>query len=216
MLKPTPFFILLVCFILLPVSCLAAAGPLSGRIIVLDPGHGGTEDGAVANGVREADVNLAVGLKLRDRLAAAGAAVVMTRTADRSVASPGSALPAELQARVDLSRAADADIFISIHANSHFKPETAGVITFYPPERPTELARAIQEGLVGQTGAVDKKIRPANFYVLRNSEIPAVLVETGFLTNQEEARKLADCAYQEAIAEGICQGVVRYFSSRER
>ena len=211
----TKIFAFLFCFILITASCLAAPGPLIGKIIVLDPGHGGIrDDGAVHNGVREADVNLSVGLKLRDRLVAAGAKVVMTRTADTCVAPVGSDVPIDLQARVDVARTADADVFISIHSNSHPKPETAGIITFYPPERPTDFAQAIQEGLVYETGAVDKKIRPANFYVLRNNEIPAVLVEMGFLTNKAEALKLADCTYQDAIADGIYKGVVRYFLSR--
>lgn len=215
--KSTTVFSLVLFLLFFSIPCLAASepGPLDGKIIVLDPGHGGPgDDGAVHNGVREADVNLAVGLKLRDRLVAAGAKVIMTRTTDACVAQPGSDVPVDLQARVDKASVNDADIFISIHSNSHPKPETAGIITFYPPERPTNFAQAIQEGLIYETGAVDKKIRPANFYVLRNNEVPAVLIEMGFLTNKAEALKLADCQYQDTLADGIYKGIVRYFVSR--
>ncbi|MDR3591820.1 MAG: N-acetylmuramoyl-L-alanine amidase, partial [Negativicutes bacterium] len=196
------------------VCAAAGQGLLAGKVIVLDPGHGGNNDGAVHFGVREADVNLAVGLKLRDKLASFGATVVMTRTDDSSVASPGAGAAGELQARVDVAAAHDADIFVSIHANAHPNPETAGAISFYPAGRPNELARAIQTGLAGEVGMVDKGVRPANCYVLRNSDVPAALIETGFLTNQTEAARLADAKYQNQIAEGICKGLLGYFLSR--
>lgn len=194
--------------------CAAAPGPLTGRIIVLDPGHGGTEDGAVANGVREADVNLAVGLKVRDRLIADGAAVIITRSSDRNVLAPDSPLAEELQARVDMTKAADADIFVSLHANSCPNPETAGIIGFYQTGRPDDLARAIQLAAVKETGAVDKGVRPANFHVLRENEVPAALIEMGFLTNPAEAARLADDGYQTRLADGISKGVVAYFQRK--
>lgn len=194
---------------------LAAPGPLTGRIIVLDPGHGGDQAGANYFGIREADVNLAIALKVQAKLANAGATVVMTRATDILLAPPGTDPARELQARVDVARTADADIFVSIHANAHpTKPETAGAITFYASGRPTGLAAAIQEALTLETGAVDKGVRPANFYVLRNSDIPAVLVETGFLSNRDEAARLADDGYQNDVANGICKGIMRYFLSR--
>lgn len=194
--------------------CFAAPGPLSGKIIVLDPGHGGDNDGAVHFGVREADVNLAVALKLRDKLTGAGAKVIMTRSSDCSVAPPGSGAAGELQARCDVAPAYDADIFVSLHSNAHPKPETNGAISFYPAGRPNDLAKAIQTGLVGEVGMVNKGVRPANFYVLRNSDIPAALIEMGFLTNQAEAARLADEGYQNQLAEGIFKGLVAYFLSR--
>lgn len=196
------------------VPAAAAPAPLIGRTVVLDPGHGGAQAGAFYFGIREADINLAVGLKLRDKLAAAGATVVMTRAADQLAAPPRPSPAAELQVRVDIAKAADADIFVSLHANAHDKPETHGAITFYYPGRPTDLARAIQEALVLETGAVNKGVRPANFYVLRHSDIPAVLVEVGFMTNQAECARLADPVYQDEAASGIFKGIIRYFLAR--
>ena len=194
--------------------CAAAPGPLTGRIIGLDTGHCVTEDGAVANGVREADVNLAVGLKVRDRLIADGAAVIITRSSDRNVLAPDSPLAEELQARVDMTKAALADIFVSLHANSCPNPDTAGIICFYQTGRPDDLARAIQLAAVKETGAVDKGVRPANFHVLRENEVPAALIEMGFLTNPAEAARLADDGYQTRLADGISKGVVAYFQRK--
>jgi N-acetylmuramoyl-L-alanine amidase len=214
--KPGPTAILLFMLILLcSLPATAQPGPLTGKIVALDPGHGGDQAGAFHHGVREADVNLAIGLELKSRLTAAGATVVMTRATNELAAPPGVTPAAELQARVDIAKAADADIFVSLHANAHpTKPETAGAITFYAPGRPNDLAATVLEALVLETGAVNKGVRPANFYVLRNSDIPAVLVEVGFLTNREEAARLADSAYQQEIAAGICKGIMRYFLAR--
>lgn len=219
-------FLVIICLLAIPAAAqaplsgkapvaapgpVAPPGPLAGKTVVLDPGHGGAQAGAFYYGVREADVNLAIALKLRDKLAAAGARVVMTRATDQLAAPPRIAIAAELQARVDIAKAVDADIFVSVHSNAHDKEETNGAITFYAPGRPTDLARAIQEGLILETGAVNKGVRPANFYVLRNSDIPAVLVEVGFMSNRTECSRLADPAYQEEAASGIFKGIVRYF-----
>ena len=205
------FSVLFFLLVFAAASCVAAPGPLTGKIIALDPGHGG-HPGAVANGVREADVNLAVALKLRDKLTAMGAAVVMTRTADQPATGCNSF--DDLQFRVALAQNTNADVFVSLHSNSYHKAETAGAMTFYQSGRPTDLARAIQSGLVGEVGVVDKGVRPANFYVLRNSDIPAALVEMGFLTNQAEAARLANDSYQNELAEGVLKGLLSYFLSR--
>ncbi|HWQ62530.1 MAG TPA: N-acetylmuramoyl-L-alanine amidase, partial [Negativicutes bacterium] len=139
---------------------------------------------------------------------------VMTRATDRLLAAPGVKTADELRARVDVAGAANADIFVSIHANAHpTKPETAGAITFRYPGCSYDLAATVQEALVEETGAVDKGVRNANFYVLRHSAIPAVLVETGFLSNRAEAARLADKGYQNDVANGLFKGIVRYFLS---
>lgn len=213
--KSTPLVTLLFLFLVLFLpSAAAQSSLLAGRTIVLDPGHGGEQAGACYFGVREADVNLAIALKLKARLTAAGATVVMTRATDTLLACPGDDPDDDLQARVDIARATGANIFVSIHANAHpTKPETAGAITFRAPGSATALAATVQEALVEETGAVDKGVRTASFYVLRNSDMPAVLVEVGFLSNRDEAAKLASAAYQEEAAYGLYKGIVRYFLS---
>ncbi len=185
--------------------CTAAPNLLASKFIVIDPGHGGKDSGAIANGVREANVNLAVGLKIRDKLLATGATVILTRSSDESLA---------LKARVDIAKAADGDIFVSIHANTFSNPETAGAISFYQSGRPNNLAAAIQEALVKESGVINKGVRPENFYVMRENYITASLIEIGFLTNAPEALRLNDDAYQSKVAEGISKGIINYLQSR--
>lgn len=190
------------------------SGLLRGKVIVVDPGHGGSNPGAVANGTHEADNNLAVALKLRDRLARAGAKVIMTRAADTTVAPPGSPLGEELQARLDVAKANGADIFVSIHSNSNPDESIAGAMTFYPSGKSNALALDVQNAVVRQTQAVDKGTSPATFYVLRNAAMPSILIEMGFVSNPSEAVRLQDDAYRNRLAQGIFDGLVSYFSKK--
>ena len=188
-------------------------GVLRGKVIAVDPGHGGANPGAVGQGgTRESDNNLAVATKLRDKLVQAGAKVVMTRNSDQTVAPEGSLLGEELQARLDIAQANHADIFVSIHSNSNPDPSIAGAMTFYPSGASNALAQEVQSGIIRQTSAVDKGTEPATFYVLRNSPIPSILVEMGFVTNASEAARLQDDSYRNKIAQGTFDGIVRYLS----
>ena len=188
-------------------------GILRGKVIVVDPGHGGHNPGAVANGVQEADINLGVSLLLRDKLQKEGATVIMTRQTDQSVASKSSTLGQELQARVDIAEKNRADLFISVHSNSNPQKNIAGAMTFYPQNRSSKLALEVQNALIDQTGAVDKGVEPATFYVLRKTSMPSILVETGFVTNAKEAGNLSNKNYQNKIAQGIFNGIVRYLQN---
>ncbi len=190
------------------------AGVLRGKVIVLDPGHGGSNPGAVANNTRESDNNLAVGLKLRDKLVQAGAKVIMTRDTDRTVAAEGSTLGQELQARVDLAKANQADIFVSLHSNENSDTGIAGAMTFYPEGKSSNLATTVQSALVKETGAVDKGVSTANYLVLRNASMPSILVEMGFVSNQQEAARLQNNAYRNQIAQGVFGGIVNYFNNK--
>lgn len=189
------------------------SGVLRGKVIVVDPGHGGSNPGAVANSTRESDNNLAVSHKLRDRLRRAGAQVIMTRDSDRTVAAAGSTLGQELQARVDIAQANHADIFVSIHSNSNPDPTIAGAMTFYPSGKSSALALEVQSALIRETSAVNKGTQPATFYVLRNTSMPSILVEMGFVSNAAEAAKLQSDAYRDRIAQGVFAGIVKYFQA---
>lgn len=193
---------------------LADNGGLRGKVIVVDPGHGGNNPGAVANGVHEADINLGVGLKLRDRLRQAGATVIMTRDTDRNVAPGASSLGEELQARIDMIESNHADIFVSVHSNENPDPSIAGAMTFYPSGKSSALAREVQSALVRETSAVDKGTEPATFYVLRNATVPAILVEMGFVSNAGEAAKLNSDAYCNKVAQGVFNGIAKYFQNK--
>ncbi|MEG6585492.1 N-acetylmuramoyl-L-alanine amidase family protein [Dendrosporobacter sp. 1207_IL3150] len=185
---------------------------IRGKVIVVDPGHGGSNPGAVANNTRETDNNLSVSLKLRDKLVQAGAKVIMTRETDKTVAAAGSTLGQELQARVDLAQANNADIFVSIHSNSNPNPDIAGAMTFYHSGKSPKLATEVQSAIIKETKAIDKGTAPETFYVLRNTTMPGILVEMGFVTNSQEAAKLSSDSYRNSIAQGIFNGIVKYFN----
>jgi len=189
-----------------------SSGTLKGKVIVVDPGHGGSNPGATANNTRESDNNLAVSLKLRDKLVQAGAKVIMTRDTDRTVAPEGSSLGAELEARVTMAESNHADLFISIHSNENPDTAIAGAMTFYPNGKSSTLASAVENALITETSAVNKGTSSATFYVLRNTSMPSILVEMGFVSNREEAALLNSDSYRTKIAQGILNGIVKYFN----
>ncbi|SRR5579884_360547 len=205
---------------------MAPAGPLSGRTIVVDPGHGGRDPGAMANGIREKDVNLAMGLGLKPMLESRGAKVILTRASDVAL---GPNEDADLQARVAAAQQAHASAFVSIHANAMpGNAGYAGATTYYGPTcgfrsgasqspvdvgRSYSLGRRIQAKLVQATGEADHGTQPQTFWVLGDPGIPAVLVETAFVTNKDEAAKLADPGYQAQIDNAIADGVADFFAS---
>lgn len=188
-----------------------ASGALRGKTIVVDPGHGGSNPGAVANGVQEDDINLAVSLKLREQLQKAGANVIMTRQADNMVAPAGSSNGQDLAARVEIAEANQADLFIAIHANDNEDSQIAGAMTFFPSGKSDELATAVQSEVVSVTNAIDKGTSPATFYVLRQTSMPSILIEMGFVSNPAEAARLNSDDYQNQLSLGIFNGIVRYF-----
>ena len=203
-----------------------AAGSLAGQTIVVDPGHGGIDSGAVANGVQEKTVTLAIGLDLSRYLRGQGARVVLTRTADVTV-GPGDQR-AGLETRTALANRVGASAYVSVHANSLNDPSYRGVMTFYG--RPSgyanavrrsaslvsesrALAQDVQQGVIAQTGAVNRGVDAADYFVLGNAAMPSILIETGFLTNAAEARQLASPGYEQAAAAGIANGIAQFFSN---
>lgn len=196
-----------------PAPVLTTSGILKGKIIVVDPGHGGSNPGATANNTRESDNNLAVSLKLRDKLQEAGAKVIMTRETDRTVAPEGSSLGDELEARVHLAETNHADLFISVHSNENPDTNIAGAMTFYPSGKSAALASAVEVSLISATNAINKGTSPATFYVLRNASMPSTLVEMGFVSNYTEAALLNSDAYRTKIAQGISNGIINYFTN---
>lgn len=189
------------------------SGNLKGKTIVVDPGHGGSNPGAMANNTRESDNNLAVSLKLRDKLVQAGANVIMTRDTDRTVAPEGSSLGEELAARVNLAENNHADIFVSIHSNENPDANIAGAMTFYPSGKSATLASTIETSLIQTTNATNKGTSAATFYVLRNAAMPSTLVEMGFVSNKDEAAQLNSDTYRAKMAQGIFNGILKYFNS---
>lgn len=218
-------------FFLLPLNSLEAAKAIPNPIkIVIDPGHGGKDPGAIGvNGIYEKDVTLDIALRLRDLLAADGYSVVMTRDTDRLLYeyTNTEGRRKDLQARVDVATREKADLFISIHCNS-FAPNHKGTLVLYydssnkDPHYPASpymdlwskenkrLAQTILNSVTSLVGTAPLGARPSNVYVVRNGTVPSVLVETAFLSNAEEAEKLANPEFRQLIAESIWQGIKNY------
>ena len=190
---------------------------VTGHTIVLDPGHGGSDSGAVGpNGTQEKDVTLAIAQKVRDILTASGARVVMTRTDDHDVYGPDATDRQELQARVNIGAyTPDMQLFLSIHANSFSSPSAHGTETFYYPRstRDAHLAQALQDSMIAVNGLADRGISEANFYVIKHSTVPSALVELAFISNYREEQLLASADFQNKMALAICQGLGNFFKN---
>ncbi len=186
------------------VEELPAQPPRGGHVVAIDPGHGGKDPGAIgATGLVEKDVTLDVGLRLRDALRRQSVRTVMTREADVFV---------DLQDRVPIALRAGATVFVSVHANSTTRGVIRGVETYYLKPNSVLLATWIQEELGRSLGIPDRGIRTANFKVLRDSPVPAVLVEVGYLSNLEDEALLRTAAFRQRAAEAVARGVVRFVS----
>lgn len=181
--------------------------PNSRQVVVLDPGHGGPDPGAVGiGGLRETDIVLDVSRRTRAILERSGVRVVTTRDAEFDLG---------LQPRVDIAQRANATVFVSIHANaiSLSRPDVNGIETYYH-QTGLELARVIHRNLVQATGAPDRRVRQARFYVIRRTTMPSVLLELGFVTGRDDARRLASSEYRQTLAEAIARGIMEYLGGR--
>ncbi|MBM7855452.1 N-acetylmuramoyl-L-alanine amidase [Desulfohalotomaculum tongense] len=191
---------------------------VEGKLIFIDPGHGGTEPGTLgySRSIYEKDINLDIALRLAAILKQQGARVEMSRVNDATVG---------LYQRTEMANKINADIFISIHSNANSNPEIRGTsVYFYAPSHRAELheqladrrrlARDIQTELVQQLKIPDKGVRQDNLAVLRTSAMPSVLVETAYLSNPEEERMLQDSSFRQKAAEAIARGINAYFAGR--
>jgi N-acetylmuramoyl-L-alanine amidase len=197
--------------------------PLSGRIIVLDPGHGGPDGGAVGGDVLEKEIALKVAAKLRDYLQQQGALVLMTREMDSDLADKDTRgysrrKVEDLRRRVALINESEADLFISIHLNAIPSPRWRGAQTFYygsliENERIAKFIQAELRRNLENTNRVAKIIDTV--YLLKYAKKPGALVEVGFLSNPEERELLASSHYQTKLAASIYKGILRYFSNEK-
>ena len=206
----------------------AYLGARGARTVVIDAGHGGKDPGTSSRtGYLEKDLVLDVALRTRAHLAAAGIRVILTRDGDRFW---------ELEDRPYLAARGGGDVFVSLHLNAAASRTVQGVETFvtaaenHPPTAGAGIGKfpavpnnqfnhsnhvlgnQLQRALVGITRAEDRGLKHARFVVLRNSAMPAALVECGFLSNAQEAQKLATPSYRESVALGVAQGILNYFA----
>ena len=189
--------------------------------VVIDPGHGGRDGGAVGeDGTLEKELNLAVALKLKAVLESADIRVIMTRETDIELASPDSSHKKadDLKARLQLARDQQNAIFISIHMNKFPVEKYRGLQVYYSENNPESLTLAqtvqdtVQDSLQNTS---DRKVKPAgdSIYLMKNLEIPAILVECGFLSNEAERELLKDEDYQKKLALCLAAALLTYISS---
>lgn len=187
----------------LAVNAALPTVPQGQVVVVIDPGHGGADVGAVGIGnLYEANVVLAISQQVGALLQQQGISVLFTRTSDLEI---------DLEPRVQMAERANATVFVSIHANSMGmdRPDVNGTETYYYSSG-AGLAEAIQNSIVSSLDVNDRGVRQARFYVLRHTSMPAVLVETGYVTGSEDAPRLADASFQSQMARAIAQGVLQY------
>lgn len=175
--------------------------------VCIDPGHGGSDPGAV-NGERyEKKATLAIAKKVGTMLTEKGYLVRFTRNSDKYLS---------LAKRCEIANNFDADCFVSIHLNAAENKKAQGFETWrYQTVGNTtkSLAANVQKELIGATGAVDRGVKQTTaFYVLKKTKAPAILVECGFISNDEECKKLFSSSYQNKVANGIVKGIVKTFS----
>lgn len=229
-------FAMLACALLLSAVTPAAAVRPARLRVCIDPGHGGSYSGAVSGGVAEERISLAIAKKLASILRSRGVEVVMTRTGDSKVyrggdirtwrwiesegryryavfsaPTPTDRLRRDLQARADVARRQGADLYVSIHCNAG-SSSARGIEVWHSANDPLgrRYASDVLAGMLGATGAKNRGVKTANFYVTRWSNQPAVLVECGFLSNPAERARLASSSYQTRLARGIANGIDRF------
>lgn len=199
--------------------------PLGGITIVLDAGHGGIDGGASNGEIVEKDITLAITQKLARQLKRLGAEVIMTRTTDGDVISEHK--PSETFAslrerkkqdiflRQSIVASTQPDLFITVHANAIPDSKWRGAQVFYHKtghEESQYLAKAVMESLKGELGNTNREaLAIEQIYLLKKTDVPAILVETGFLSNPEERDLLVNKKYQDKIATAIAQGIEDYF-----
>ena len=177
--------------------------------VVIDPGHGGFDPGAVGkNGVKEKDVALAIALYLKDMLSPI-VNVFLTRNKDCAL---GENVSSDLTARANYSNGIKADCFVSIHCNSSTNNAAKGAETYYieGSVNGNRLANLIQKRLITDVKLQNRGIKTSNFAVLRQTDMPACLVEIAFLSNKEEEQLLSDISFQKKAALSIAKGIAKY------
>lgn len=200
-----------------PRSQSSAAPGIDGKRIVLDPGHGGSDTGAIGpTGVTEKSIALRIAKRLKVLLEAEGAEVILTRTEDTEV-SPKKAQATdveELQARCDIANQNSADIFLSIHLDAFSGPEAHGTTGYYYEMGSADsrrLADCIKRGVLRRLGTFDRGTKPCAFYVCRHTDMPATLLETAFVSNPREEQMMNSEEGVENAAQGIAAGIAEYF-----
>ncbi|MBP1764299.1 MAG: amiC 1 [Firmicutes bacterium] len=192
---------------------------LEDKVIVLDPGHGGSDPGAIGlGGTYEKTITLAVAGKVKKLLEKAGAEVIMTRQDDCDVAWRNATDVAELSARTSVANNKKADIFISIHTNAFTNRTVGGAAVYYSAKSMYDslLAQSLDSALTQNSKFADRGIYRGNLYVTKNTLMPAALLEMAFISNPNEEKLLCSPVVQQQIAQNIVNGLDRFFAEAAR
>lgn len=190
---------------------------MKGKVITIDPGHGGSDSGAIGpTGIMEKSVTLRIAKELARLLKAEDATVYMTRTEDTEVAANGANATdiEELQARCDVANSHNSDIFVSIHMDSFSSGEAHGTTGYYytkGSKNSEKLADRVRQGVIDQIGTSSRGTQGANFYVIKHTDMPATLVEVAFISNPQEEKLLDSEDGVRKAAQGIADGIADYF-----
>lgn len=196
-----------------------AKSVLKGKIICIDPGHGGTDVGAIGHiggkDVYEKNITLSIALPLRDMLTSAGAKVVMTRDTDKDVYGPWADADPELQARCDIANEAHADAFVSIHIDSFSNSSVDGTTAYYNAKSSKDLllAQMMHQATMNSLSIPDRGVKSNDFYVNVYTTMPSVLMEMGFITNDHRVKMLTSSWGPRSIAQSLFNGLVNYFAA---
>ena len=174
--------------------------------VVIDPGHGGADSGAIGGGIYEKDLNLDVAKLVQEKLAKKDIYVYMTRSKDETLT---------LEDRVKYSNEINPDIFVSIHTNSTVKEDSYGVETHYFKDDSYKLAQTVHSSFASEKNikkwdTIDRGMFKSRFYVINHTEAPAILIEMGFISNLDERSKLIKKGRKEDIADSIADGILEY------
>lgn len=180
------------------------SGPLDGKSIVIDPGHGGHDSGAQHDGAMEKNITLAVSLALTDILRGRGMRVILTRDDDTFI---------ELQDRAGMSNKYKPDVFVSVHVNDAENESAKGLETFYFADKCIPFATALLDALVDGLGDVRRDVKHGNLAVLRPNTRICSLTEMGFLSNPDSRKKLVTAEYQQRVADSLAAGIENYLRS---
>lgn len=187
--------------------------PLEGVVIVVDPGHGGKDEGAQKDNVKEAQINLAISQNLKKELEKQGANVILTRDGAYDLASEGARnrKKEDMKKRADIINEDRVDLFLSIHLNAYPNVAVHGGQVFYQKNDAAGKAFAdIIQKRLNDFNQTDKKSKIGDYYILNETVHPGILVECGFLSNDKDRSNLSNASYQQEIAKLLCEGVCEY------
>lgn len=188
-------------------------------VVMLDPGHGGYDPGAVTpQGVYEKAINLQIARIVKEMLLPSGIQVFLTREEDldyvpNGVKGRSTKKQLDLNHRIEMADQEHADIFVSLHVNATATGQNSGAETFYhyKSESGKRLAELIQQEMIKISGMNRRIAKPGDFYIIKNTSMPSVIVEVGYLSSVKEQKKLQQTWYQEQLARAIAKGIANYF-----